>query len=63
MKCSECGGNITSLQHGVYRPDGSTSGIHRCQKCGREKSWFIQGPGEEVIDMSDSQSHGGKSNG
>ena len=54
MKCSECGGSIISLQHGVYRPDGSSSGVYRCQECGREKSWFVQGHGEPVMDMSSS---------
>ncbi len=52
MKCSECGGIVIKIQNDIYCPDGSKSGTYNCQKCGREKSWKIKGPGEEVIDMS-----------
>lgn len=52
MKCSECGGNVVSYEHAVYRTDGSSSGIYNCQKCGKSKGWFIEGDlTEEVVDM------------
>lgn len=54
MICSECGGDVTSSTHLVYRIDGGSSGEYRCFGCGRTKEWRI--PGYKVpkeIDMSD----------
>ena len=53
MKCSECGGDVTSMQYSIYHTDGSSSGFYHCQKCGRKKEWFIQGPGEPTINMGE----------
>jgi len=59
MKCSECGGNVITSQHAVYRTDGGSSGTHYCQDCGKTKHWSIPGtPGtgtEPVIDMSEGE--------
>ena len=53
MKCSECGGQIITMEHAVYRTDGGSSGTHNCQKCGKSKGWSIPGyKTEEIIDMS-----------
>lgn len=57
MKCSECEGQITTEQHAVFMSDGSQSGIHRCQNCGRTKGWFIKGYVEEIVDMSDTDDY------
>jgi len=54
MKCKQCGGNVTKLQHSVYRTDGSTSGTYHCQGCGRTIGWVNKGyQKQEVIDMGD----------
>lgn len=53
MKCSICGGEIISLEHLVYRSDGSTTGEYKCQKCGASKTWYRPGYKKDlVIDMS-----------
>lgn len=57
MICSECGGNVISMNHAVYYPDGSSSGSYHCQRCGRCKSWFKKEISKEfVIDMKEEKS-------
>jgi len=52
MKCSKCDGNVISYEYAVYYSDGSRKGKYKCQDCGAEKEWVIQGSGEKTIDMS-----------
>ena len=51
-RCSECGGQITSLEHAIYRLDGARFGEYSCGSCGKTKGWSRPGHKEEVIDMS-----------
>jgi hypothetical protein len=54
-KCSECGGEILTLVHSVYRTDGGSSGVYSCRGCGKTKQWYKKGYNEKdsIIDMSD----------